>query len=81
MPRLAVALLVAKPTPFVEEFLNSVAALDYDKALLDVFLYNNQPYNEQTVREWAERHQHAYRSIRVLNLAGQEERWARAEAL
>lgn len=48
-PRVAIAVFVVKPVPYVEEFLERLSALDYPKERLDLWLFNNQPYNAKLV--------------------------------
>lgn len=40
-PRVLLGVFIDKPTPFIEEFLAKVTALDYPPKKVSLFLYNN----------------------------------------
>lgn len=48
-PSLTLAIFIAKPIPFIREFLSSVEKLIYPSSKIDIYLYNNQKYNEKDV--------------------------------
>lgn len=41
LPTVTVALFITKPTPFLEEYFDSIRSLEYPKQKLSVFVYNN----------------------------------------
>lgn len=41
LPKVAIAISIPKATPFLEEFFDSIVALEYPKEKLSVFIYNN----------------------------------------
>uniref|UniRef100_A0A0M3JPR1 SAM-dependent methyltransferase n=1 Tax=Anisakis simplex TaxID=6269 RepID=A0A0M3JPR1_ANISI len=43
------AIFIAKPIPFVEEFLEKIENMMYPKEKIDLYVYNNQKYNEHDV--------------------------------
>lgn len=40
-PKVTIAVAIAKATPFLEEFFDSIHALEYPKEKLSLFIYNN----------------------------------------
>lgn len=46
---MTLAIMLAKPIPFVEEFLTKVEKLEYPASKIDLYLYSNQKYNEREV--------------------------------
>lgn len=48
-PQLFVAIFIAKPIPFVEEFFELFKKLDYPKSRTNVLIYNNQKLHEHLV--------------------------------
>uniref|UniRef100_A0A9J2Q7N3 Hexosyltransferase n=1 Tax=Ascaris lumbricoides TaxID=6252 RepID=A0A9J2Q7N3_ASCLU len=54
-PKLTLAIMLAKPIPFVEEFLTKVEKLEYPTSKIDLYLYSNQKYNEREVNEFLRR--------------------------
>ncbi|VDM48459.1 unnamed protein product [Toxocara canis] len=81
-PSLTLAIFIAKPIPFIREFLNSVEKFAYPFSKIDVYLYNNQKYNEKDVDEFVRRAGERFRSIHVDNvLADLNEREARSLAV
>lgn len=41
LPTVAIAVFVEKPMPFLEEFFESILALEYPKSKLSLFIHNN----------------------------------------
>ncbi|VDD94380.1 unnamed protein product [Enterobius vermicularis] len=66
-PLLTIALLIAKPTPFVHEFLESFTALYYPTSRIHLFIYNNQKYNENEVKKFVQSVSDKYLSVDVEN--------------
>lgn len=44
-PKVTIAVAISKATPFMEEFFDSILALDYPREKLDMFIYNNVSIN------------------------------------
>lgn len=68
LPEMTIALLIVKPTPYVEEFLAAVDRLDYPRSRLHLFLFNNQPYNRHLVDRWINEHRTDFASVQVANM-------------
>ncbi|XP_055335239.1 procollagen-lysine,2-oxoglutarate 5-dioxygenase 1-like [Paramacrobiotus metropolitanus] len=49
MPKLTMGLFIEKPTPFLKEWFERIAALDYPKKHINVFIHNNEKYHEKDV--------------------------------
>uniref|UniRef100_A0A915AZB8 procollagen-lysine 5-dioxygenase n=1 Tax=Parascaris univalens TaxID=6257 RepID=A0A915AZB8_PARUN len=62
-PKLTLAIVLAKPIPFVEEFLTKVEKLEYPKSNIDLYLYSNQKYNEREVNEFLRKARGKYSSV------------------
>lgn len=41
MPKVAIAVAIPKATPFLEEFFDSIVALEYPRQKLSIFIYNS----------------------------------------
>lgn len=50
LPTVTVALFIIKPTPFLEEYFESIRALEYPKQKLTIFIYNNVSSNDFLTR-------------------------------
>ncbi|XP_045509441.1 procollagen-lysine,2-oxoglutarate 5-dioxygenase isoform X2 [Colias croceus] len=60
LPRVMLAVFVEQPTPFLEEFLQSLLDYDYPKKKLELVLRNNVEYHEEQVQAWFEQHAAQY---------------------
>lgn len=40
MPKVTIGIFIIKPTPFLEEFFDSILALEYPREKLGIFIYN-----------------------------------------
>lgn len=40
MPKVTIGIFIIKPTPFLEEFFDSILALEYPREKLSIFIYN-----------------------------------------
>uniref|UniRef100_A0A915DG63 procollagen-lysine 5-dioxygenase n=1 Tax=Ditylenchus dipsaci TaxID=166011 RepID=A0A915DG63_9BILA len=49
---IGIAIFIAKPTPYVEEFLQTIQQLEYSKDHVHVFIYNNQAYNKEMIKKF-----------------------------
>ncbi|CAD5216890.1 unnamed protein product [Bursaphelenchus xylophilus] len=81
LPTVTLALFIAKPIPYIEEFLEKIGKLDYPKEKIDLFVYNNQNYNYDDVSEFLAKHGDEYKSKEIFNLDDLEERAARNQAI
>jgi hypothetical protein len=77
------AVFVAKPTPYVEEFLQTISVFDYPRDKISLYLYNNQPYNEKDIEFFVNKHGKEFKQLKVINLDVDlmDERMARAAAM
>nr|XP_018912305.1 PREDICTED: procollagen-lysine,2-oxoglutarate 5-dioxygenase 3 isoform X1 [Bemisia tabaci] len=64
-PRVLLGVFIDKPTPFIEEFLAKVTALDYPPKKVSLFLYNNVSYHEEIVKSFIEKSD--YLHIKTIN--------------
>ena len=74
-PLVMVAIFIEKPTPFIEEFFDKIANLDYDKDKLALFIHNNVEYHEEDVDSFLEDHKSKYISVDVLNPKDSIKEW------
>uniref|UniRef100_A0A9J8AR13 procollagen-lysine 5-dioxygenase n=1 Tax=Cyprinus carpio carpio TaxID=630221 RepID=A0A9J8AR13_CYPCA len=56
MPLVHIAVFIEQPTPFLEEFLERLATLNYPHTRLRLFIHNNVVYHEQHVERFWTRH-------------------------
>uniref|UniRef100_A0A0N5AT88 procollagen-lysine 5-dioxygenase n=1 Tax=Syphacia muris TaxID=451379 RepID=A0A0N5AT88_9BILA len=81
-PTITIALFIAKPIPFIKEFLRSVDLLDYPSSLVHLMVYNNQKYNEDDVNSFVKNARSKYSSVHIENADTEiSEREARTHAL
>ncbi|KAH7693690.1 hypothetical protein AAVH_39272, partial [Aphelenchoides avenae] len=89
LPRMSAAIFLAKPTPYLEEFLAFFERLDYPKNLIDLYVYNNQRYSHQLIEQFVEKAAASYASVTTVNsdkavdeYAGRDEalKWAANKA-
>ncbi|VDN58184.1 unnamed protein product [Dracunculus medinensis] len=72
-PVVTLGIFIAKPVPFVDEFLISVISLTYPKSKIILYVYNNQIYNKEHVKifrveQFSKRVKYEYRSVDVDNI-------------
>ena len=70
-----VAIFIQKPTPFIEEFFDKIANLEYDKEKIALFIHNNVEYHEEDVDSFLEDHKSKYISVDVLNPKDSVKEW------
>ena len=79
---ITLAVIIAKPVPYVEEFFEKIAELNFPKKNIDLFIYNNQKKNTKDVDNFVKNYRSEYRSVLVKGLdSGICEYSARNEAL
>ncbi|XP_030631845.1 multifunctional procollagen lysine hydroxylase and glycosyltransferase LH3 [Chanos chanos] len=66
MPLVHVAVFIEQPTPFVEEFLERLATLNYPHSRLRLFIHNNVVYHEQHVQQFWNRHRSLFPTARIV---------------
>lgn len=45
MPKVTIAVAIPKATPFLEEFFDSIVALEYPRQKLSIFIYNGVSFD------------------------------------
>ncbi|BFZ23213.1 hypothetical protein BsWGS_26252 [Bradybaena similaris] len=66
-PTVLIALFVEQATPFLREFFQRVALLDYPKDKIDVYVHNNVNYHNKDVDKFVQDSGTLYRSVRVVS--------------
>ncbi|XP_050952785.1 multifunctional procollagen lysine hydroxylase and glycosyltransferase LH3 [Labeo rohita] len=66
MPLVHVAVFIEQPTPFLEEFLERLATLNYPHARIRLFIHNNVVYHEQHVERFWTRHRSLFTGARIV---------------
>ncbi|KAM4536903.1 multifunctional procollagen lysine hydroxylase and glycosyltransferase LH3 [Odontesthes bonariensis] len=77
MPLVYVAVFIEHPTPFMEEFLDRFATLNYPTARIRLFIHNNVVYHERHIQRFWERHRSLFPEA---VLVGPEENLQEAKA-
>ena len=79
-PMVSVGIFIAKPIPFIEEFLNGFESLDYPKKKIALYIYNSQSHSIKIVSEFIKTHSTDYYTKKVINfVAEMGERQGREE--
>ncbi|XP_048475997.1 multifunctional procollagen lysine hydroxylase and glycosyltransferase LH3-like [Rhincodon typus] len=76
-PQVLIAVFILQPTPFLPEFLERLAALEYPLEQRSLFIYNKEVYHEKHIQTFWEEHQEDFYSIKVV---GPEEEMTEGEA-
>jgi len=64
-PRVFMAIFIAFPTAFIEDFFENVAALDYPKKRVDLMIHYAVEYHKNDVQTFIAAHGKSYRSFKV----------------
>lgn len=62
-PSILMGLFVEYPTPFIREFFKNIAALNYPKNKIDLFVHNKEEYHRGDVTRFLETEVDQYRSV------------------
>ncbi|KAL8624347.1 hypothetical protein ACOMHN_044778 [Nucella lapillus] len=62
-PTVLVGLFVEQPTPFIREFFQRIAALNYPKGRIDMYIHNKEEHHRQDVSKFIEEHGKQYHSL------------------
>ncbi|XP_059468645.1 multifunctional procollagen lysine hydroxylase and glycosyltransferase LH3 [Neocloeon triangulifer] len=62
-PSVLVGVFVQQATPFLEEFLNKIVALDYPKSSLHIFIHNRAEYHGKQLEEFVSKYKSEYQSV------------------
>lgn len=60
------AVFVAKPTPFFEDFLLKIGELEYPKKKINLFVYNLVKYHEEDVEKFVRQYKKVYKSFKQI---------------
>ncbi|XP_055326486.1 procollagen-lysine,2-oxoglutarate 5-dioxygenase-like isoform X2 [Sitodiplosis mosellana] len=66
LPKVTIAIAIPNATPFLEEFFDSILALDYPKEKLNMFIYNNVQYHDDLVQTFLKTHGDEYSSTKQI---------------
>lgn len=67
-PTVTLAVFVEKTTPFFEEFLDSVLALNYPKKNINLFVHNNVKFHEARTDKLVEMFAEEYKSVKLIRV-------------
>ncbi|CAH1775740.1 unnamed protein product [Owenia fusiformis] len=62
-PKVLLSIFIERPTPFIKEFFEKVAALKYPKSRIDIFLHYADTYHTEDVNKFLLEHQNDYASV------------------
>ncbi|KAK7471373.1 hypothetical protein BaRGS_00035979, partial [Batillaria attramentaria] len=62
-PTVVMGLFVEQPTPFIREFFQRIAALNYPKSKIDLFVQNKEYFHYRDVARFLDKHRKEYRSV------------------
>lgn len=65
-PVILIAIFIVRPTPFLEEFLQTIRRQTYPKSKLHLFIHNNVPYHESVVQDFYEKVSQQYLSAKQI---------------
>lgn len=65
-PIILIAIFIERPTPFLEEFFQSIYYQIYPKTKLHLFVHNNVPYHEEVVADFYEKVKQEYLSAKQI---------------
>merc|ERR1719347_2381893 len=77
VPKVVLGIFIEKPTPFMEEFWEKLANLEYDKSNIDVFLHNTIEFHDEAVSKFVNNNTDLFSSIEII---GHEENLSEEEA-
>ncbi|KAA0706473.1 Procollagen-lysine,2-oxoglutarate 5-dioxygenase 3 [Triplophysa tibetana] len=66
MPLVHIAVFIQQPTPFLQEFLERLATLNYPHTRLRLFIHNNVVYHEQHVERFWSRHRSLFPGAKIV---------------
>ena len=68
-PTVLLALFLTQPTPFTREFFQRIAALDYPKNRIDLYVYNKEECHQTDVTAFMEQFGRDYQSVTSISLS------------
>ncbi|KAK7471385.1 hypothetical protein BaRGS_00035991 [Batillaria attramentaria] len=63
LPTILMGLFVEQPTPFIREFFRRIAALNYPKRKIGLFIHNKEELHIKDVARFLDKHSKEYRSV------------------
>lgn len=54
-PEIVIGIFIEQPTPFFDEFLEKIEALDYSKAKIDLFIHNAEDFHAAKVEDFVKK--------------------------
>ena len=79
-PKVVLAIFIEKPTPFMAEFWDKIAALTYDKSAIDLYIHNAVEYHQEEVAAFVNEQTGEYHSVTVLGHDQEEAEWRARDA-
>lgn len=67
LPTVMLALFIEKATPFIEEWFDLIAKLNYPKEKMDLFIHNNVDHHKPTIDQFIKEYSEQYRSFRMVD--------------
>ncbi|XP_058057843.1 procollagen-lysine,2-oxoglutarate 5-dioxygenase [Anopheles bellator] len=67
LPLVTMALFIEKLTPFLDEWFNRIAQLNYPADRLDVLVHSSVAYHDATVKKFLTEHEGRYRSLKAID--------------
>ncbi|XP_062554119.1 procollagen-lysine,2-oxoglutarate 5-dioxygenase [Armigeres subalbatus] len=64
LPTVMMALFIERATPFIEEWFEAIANINYPLKNIDLFIHNNVDYHKPTIDDFLEKYGKMYRSFR-----------------
>ncbi|CAH2272451.1 procollagen-lysine,2-oxoglutarate 5-dioxygenase 3 [Pelobates cultripes] len=77
LPRILLGIFIEQPTPFLPQFLERVATLDYPRNRLLLYIHNSEVYHEKHIQAFWDKHKEEFSSIKIV---GPEEALSQGEA-
>ncbi|XP_065349170.1 multifunctional procollagen lysine hydroxylase and glycosyltransferase LH3 isoform X2 [Cloeon dipterum] len=65
-PVVLVSIFIGQPTPFLEEFINKIVALDYPKSAIHLFIHNKAEYHAKQLSKFVTEHGSDYQSVEFI---------------
>lgn len=67
LPTVMLALFIEKATPFIEEWFELIAKLNYPKEKMDLFIHNNVDHHKSMIDKFVKEYSEQYRSFRMVD--------------
>lgn len=67
LPTVMLALFIEKATPFIEEWFEGIAKINYPLKKMDLFIHSNVDYHKPIIDAFVEKYSSSYRSYRMVD--------------